>query len=299
MIAITTVRSAPTSDPPPHQIPIHIRSASASDPHPHQIHTHISSSSHQLRTCIRSASPSDPHRIRSASTSDPYPHQIRIRIRYASASDLHPHQICTHIRSTPASDPHTHQIRIRIRYAYGLDFRVTVKTSTRDDTIGLDANRWDLYLGRLAVPSNAEDPSQMSITQCMGGDCTRTNHIDSVSAAHVDSCSFTEFWRQYHFVSNGRNGGRKLQRRRDPTVVIIRPSMPPAWGKRGHPKRAAYCMVSCPKPKPWPLSCTCPYAPSDSLPVCCHDADAAQGAQIIQLRCALRRIRPRSSRGRL
>ena len=64
-----------------------------------------------------------------------------------------------------------------------------------------------------------------------------------IDAMSLRSNSFTDFWRQYHYVSGGRNGGRNLQRRREPTVVLVKPCMPKLWGRRGHEKRAVYCQV--------------------------------------------------------
>eukprot|EP00965_Chrysotila_dentata_P209890 6185559-Pleurochrysis_carterae.AAC.1 len=47
---------------------------------------------------------------------------------------------------------------------------------------------------------------------------------------HCRTCSFSNFWWCYHFVSLGPNKGkRQLIRRPKPAVVVVRPQMPRSW----------------------------------------------------------------------
>ena len=116
--------------------------------------------------------------------------------------------------------------------------KTTIDETTDGTAIATEDGRWDLYLARAFYVQK-----QASLGDF--GFAASGTALGSLNSSHVESCSFTEFWRHYHFVSNGRNGGRKLQRRREPTVVLVRPSMPSTWGKRGHEKRAIYCQVDC------------------------------------------------------
>ena len=119
--------------------------------------------------------------------------------------------------------------------------KTTIDETTPDDAVATEESRWDLYLDRGEKSRNLNSQQQATLTTLGYTSSAASGAIDP---NHVEHCSFTEFWRHYHFVSNGRNGGRKLQRRRLPTVVLVRPNMPSLWGRRGHEKRAIYCQVS-------------------------------------------------------
>ena len=113
-----------------------------------------------------------------------------------------------------------------------------------DSVVATTLNKWELYLARDA----SADDTQSTLDK-HGFGTTGANH--GITLAQVDACSFTEFWRHFHYVSAGRNGGRKLQRRKEPTVVLVSPWMPSAWGKREHPNRAAYCQRQLRAHKPF------------------------------------------------
>ena len=118
--------------------------------------------------------------------------------------------------------------------------RTKVDEATPDERSATDPNKWDLYLARV---DQFEDQVQglRSMSHYVQASCGA--NVNDIDHAHVKSCSFTDFWRRYHYVSNGRKGGRKLQLRVDPTVVLVKPRMPRQWGKRGHPKRVDYCRI--------------------------------------------------------
>ena len=127
--------------------------------------------------------------------------------------------------------------------------RTKVDSATPDHYSATDPNKWDLYLKRcdqFAEQIKGQPPMTRFVDQASSG-----MNVNDVDPAHIQSCSFTEFWRRYHYVSNGRKGGRKIQLRVDPTIILVKPRMPRQWGKRGHPKRIDYCRVRLQSHKPF------------------------------------------------
>ena len=146
-----------------------------------------------------------------------------------------PHYTTAH-RSTPhTTTPRHHTTTSR----YTTPYTTTQSPIPSCPTTPLEG-KWDIYLKRL--DRRGQDWTDMLATSQSRATVYTGSGIEAVS---LECCSFTDFWRQYHYVSGGRNGGRKLQRRREPTILLVRPCMPRLWGRRGHEKRAAYCQVPC------------------------------------------------------
>jgi hypothetical protein len=130
----------------------------------------------------------------------------------------------------------------------GTHGKVKAKVSTlKDSERATQRSKWDLYLCRVKEAANQLKQNTLFHQGCGGAPGASVNNIDT---DHVERCSFSEFWRRYHFVSAGRKGGRKLQLRVHPTIILVKPRMPRQWGKRGSAKRIDYCRVrlQCHKP---------------------------------------------------
>ena len=132
--------------------------------------------------------------------------------------------------------------------------RTKVNQTTPDEVSATDPNKWDLYLKRCVQLENQMQGKRQTHMADHGYTLQASDGstVDDINFQHVESCSFTDFWRRYHYVSNGRKGGRKLQLRVDPTIILVKPRMPRQWGKRGSPKRIDYCRIQ--------LQCHMPFA---------------------------------------
>lgn len=80
------------------------------------------------------------------------------------------------------------------------------------------------------TPCAPDDSTPWAWTPC----APSANTYGPVEREEVAACSFSEFWRQYKFITGGRGKGHQIVRRTEPTIVSIKPHMPTSWNKRGH-----------------------------------------------------------------
>ena len=120
-----------------------------------------------------------------------------------------------------------------------------------DDTRATAESKFDAYLNRVAklekhylakqTKRQRTSHTQQPTLHAHGvGTVAEPNGVDPEA---VKRCSFIEFYRNYRFASGGRGSPGQVLRRQRPTIVVVKPRMPPSWGRPGHEKRAEYCKV--------------------------------------------------------
>ena len=119
-----------------------------------------------------------------------------------------------------------------------------------DDEVADQANRLDQYFNRLRADNMSTAPGGVQ-TSLLHHGVTSATTSGPVDREEVAACSFSEFWRQYQFITGGRSKGHQIVRRTAPTIVSIKPHLPKSWNKRGHEKRSEYCRLMLLKHRPF------------------------------------------------
>ena len=125
-----------------------------------------------------------------------------------------------------------------------------LKEDAGDDEVADQVNRLDEYFDRLGADNMGSALGGVQ-TSLLHHGVTSANTYGPVEREEVAACSFSEFWRQYKFITGGRGKGHQIVRRTAPTIVSIKPHMPTSWNKRGHAKRSDYCRIMLLKHRPF------------------------------------------------
>ena len=120
--------------------------------------------------------------------------------------------------------------------------------SAADSDFADTKNKFDEYLEHMEA-HNLTGGMQMRLNQVgvTGGQLPQA----PVDRNEIAECSFSEFWRNYSFISGGRGNGHQIVRRSKPTIVVIKPHLPRFFAKSGHEKRPDYCRMMLRKYKPF------------------------------------------------
>ena len=126
-----------------------------------------------------------------------------------------------------------------------------LEEDSADNAVADQENRLDQYFDRLLTAVNmGSGPGGVQTTLHQHG-LTGDNITEPVNREEIAGFSFSEFWRQYKFVSGGAGKGHQIVRRTTPTIVSIKPHMPSSWNKPGHEKRPEYCRIMLLKHRPF------------------------------------------------
>jgi len=110
------------------------------------------------------------------------------------------------------------------------------------DAVTVD-NPWDLYLRRVEFASRVKqgDPRQRHLEEWFAkAGAVEPTSMDDID--HIVSCSFHQFYSQFSLWSAGPvKGMRTIVRRKQATVVLVKPNMHRLWLASGHDKRREYC----------------------------------------------------------
>ena len=128
----------------------------------------------------------------------------------------------------------------------GQAIRNDIDETTPDDAPATKESPFLAYLNRGAAAArstNCRDKSQGTFAE--GGP---TFTIDEVM-----QCSFSQFYRKFRFASAGagKKGKKTVHRVMSPTIAVVRPRMPRAWGLPTSSKRVDYCRVQLQMHKPF------------------------------------------------